>query len=517
MRGVCFSQSDAQVGYLNTDLNNSIDAFYIKYPNERFHSSMKPYVQFSIREANDTAFHVYNYKIKNYFLFNDIRSKPQYRNRFAAQFLPQVDMQAGFDVLKNKFVSETSGGMYSRLDINDDFSADFTFIGGQVSYPNFTDTVVSQYKIIPGLGRAYGNNGKYNFTNFTGHLSYSPIRILNFQLGKDKMFIGDGYRSLLLSDVTNNYPYFKTTINVWKLQYSVWYSALKDIYQTDGIQNNFRNKYTTAHYLSFNATPEFNISFFETEVWQGNDTNRHRGFDPNYLNPVIFYRPIEYSLGSGDNALMGLNASYKFLQRYKIYGQVVIDEFNLVEIRKFTRWWANKQGFQIGAKCIDLFGIKNLSFQAEYNYVRPFTYSHGSPQQNYAHYNQPLAHPFGANFSEGLGIITYKHKRWQLDFKGIIATIGKDTAGSAFSVGQNIFLSYTLRGKDYGNNILQGNKTHFAQGEIKFTYFIIPGLNLRLEAGYIQRYEKSDLGYLNQSPYVYLGIKTSMYNFYRDY
>jgi hypothetical protein len=505
------------VGYLNTDLNNSIDAFYIKYPSERFHSSIKPYMQYSIREADDSAFHVHNYKIKNYFLFNDIRSKPQYRNRFAAQFLPQIDAQAGFDVLKNKFVTETSGGMYSRLDINDDFSADFTFIGGQVSYPNFTDTIVSQYKIIPGLGRAYGSNGKYNFTNFTGHLSYSPIRILNFQLGKDKMFIGDGYRSLLLSDVANNYPYFKSTVNIWKLQYSVWYSALKDIYQTDGIQNNFRNKYTTAHYLSFNATPEFNISFFETEVWQGNDTNRHRSFDPNYLNPVIFYRPIEYSLGSGDNALMGLNTSYKFLQQYKIYGQVVIDEFNLVEIRKFTRWWANKQGFQIGAKCIDLFGIKNLSFQAEYNYVRPFTYSHGSPQQNYAHYNQPLAHPFGANFSEGLGIVSYKHKRWQLDFKGIIATIGKDTMGSAFSVGQNIFLSYTLHGKDYGNNILQGNKTHFAQGEIKFTYFIIPGLNLRLEVGYIQRYEKSDFGYLNQSPYVYLGIKTSMYNFYRDY
>ena len=478
---------------------------------------MRPYVQYTMREADDSTFHTYNYKLKNYFLFNDIRSKPQYRNRFAAQFLPQVDAQAGFDILKNKFVTETSGGIYSRLDINDDFSADVTFIGGQVAYPNFTDTIVSEYKIIPGLGQAYGSNGKYNFTNLTGHLSYSPIRILNFQLGKDKMFIGEGYRSLLLSDIANNYPYFKTTVNIWKLQYSVWYSAFKDIYQTDGVQKNFRNKYSTSHYLSYNVTPEFNISFFENEMWQGKDTNRNRGFDPNYLNPVIFYRPIEYSLGSGDNALIGLNMSFKFLQQYKIYAQLVLDELNLTEIRKRNRWWGNKQGFQFGLKHQDMFGIKNLSLQLEYNYVRPFTYSHGSPQQNYSHFNQALAHPFGANFSEGLGMLSYKHKRWQIDLKGIVAAIGKDTLGSSYSVGQNIFLSYTLHGVDYGHNILQGNRTTFMQGEIKFSYFIIPGLNLRLEAGFIQRYAKSDFGYLNESPYVYLGIKTSMYNFYRDF
>lgn len=478
---------------------------------------MRPYIFFSSHEADDSAFHTYNYKLKNYFLFNDIRSKPQYRNRFAAQFLPQINAEAGYDGMTGKFVNETSGGMYSRLDINDDFSADVTFISGQVSYPNFVDTIVSQYKIIPGLGLAYGNNNKYSFSTLTGHLSYSPIRVLNFQLGKDKMFIGEGYRSLLLSDVANNYPYFKTTLNIWKLQYSSWYSWYRDIYQTEASPKNFRNKFSTMHYLSFNAGGGFNISLFEAEIWQGTDTNRHRGFDPNYLNPIIFYRPVEYSLGSGDNALIGANVSYKFFQKFKLYGQAMLDEFNLAEIRKMKGWWANKQGFQLGFKHIDAFGLKNLWVQAEYNWVRPFSYSHGSPQQNYSHFNQPLAHPFGANFAEGLGIITYRHKRWQIDLKGIVATIGKDTIGSSYSVGQNIFLSYTLHGKDYGHHILQGDKTHFLQSEIKFSYFVIRGLNLRLEAGYIQRQVKSQFGYLNQTPYVYIGLRTSMYNFYRDF
>ena len=55
------------------------------------------------------------------------------------------------------------------------------------------------------------------------------------------------------------------------------------------------------------------------------------------------------------------------------------------------------------------------------------------------------------------------------------------------------------------------------QSDIKFTYYLIPQMNLRLEVGYIQRSMKDDLGYVLQSPYVYLGIKTSIHNFYRDY
>ncbi|MHB8258736.1 MAG: hypothetical protein ACYDCN_00170 [Bacteroidia bacterium] len=60
-------------------------------------------------------------------------------------------------------------------------------------------------------------------------------------------------------------------------------------------------------------------------------------------------------------------------------------------------------------------------------------------------------------------------------------------------------------------------KYNFIQAEFKFTYFLIRGLNLRIEAGIIERYVQADNGYLNATPYVYAGIKTSMYNFYRDY
>ena len=511
------AQSDAQQIFLNTDLNNLLDGYYIQYPSEKFHSSMKPYTNFATKEVDDTAFHINNYKIKNRFLSNEILSKPQNKNRFAMQVLPQLDEQVGYDALAKRTVNELSGGAYVRLDVNTNFSAAATLIGGKVSYPGFTDTIVSRYRIIPGLGRAYGSSGNYTFTNFTGSLSYSPIKILNFQLAKDKMFIGDGYRSLLLSDVANSYPFFKTTLNIWHLQYSFWYSMFQDVYSPNGIRNKPLNRFGTFHYLSWNVTKNFNISFFETEIFQGTDSIRHRGFDPNYLNPVIFYRPVEYSLGSGDNALLGFNTSVKIVNHIKLYGQVILDEFNLTYIRQHNGWWANKQGIQLGGKYVNAFGIKNFSLQTEFNWVRPYTYSHASEQQNYSQFNQPLAHPFGSNFYEFLAFISYKHKNWQLDLKGLYAVIGKDSASSKSDVGQNIFLSYNLHPNDFGNYVGQGIKYNFMQAEFKFTYFLVRGLNMRLEAGVIERYVKAADGYLSATPFVYVGIKTSMYNFYRDY
>ena len=42
------------------------------------------------------------------------------------------------------------------------------------------------------------------------------------------------------------------------------------------------------------------------------------------LNPIIFYRPVEFSKHSPDNALMGLNINYNFL--VKLYSELNTDQ-----------------------------------------------------------------------------------------------------------------------------------------------------------------------------------------------
>jgi hypothetical protein len=213
--------------------------------------------------------------------------------------------------------------------------------------------------------------------------------------------------------------------------------------------------------------------------------------------------------------MMGFNISGKLFNTVKLYSQVVADEFFLKEIKARRGWWANKQGLQLGAKYINAFNIKGLNCQVEYNVVRPYTYSHGSVQQNYSHFNQPLAHPFGANFKETLGFISYRANRWMLSAQALSAVIGTDTMGS--NIGQNIFLSYTTRPYEYGHKTGQGNKVRLMQSDIRFTYYLIPQLNLRVEVGYIQRSIKDDFIYEVQAPYIYFGLKTSIHQFYRDF
>ncbi len=203
------------------------------------------------------------------------------------------------------------------------------------------------------------------------------------------------------------------------------------------------------------------------------------------------------------------------LKRIKLYGKIGLDEFFLKEIRARRGWWANKQAWQFGGKYINAFGVKGLKLQAEYNQARPYTYTHGLVDQNYSHYGAPLAHPFGANFKEYQGMINYRRNSWELSFQGMYAIIGRDSAGA--NMGQNIFRSYISRPYEYGHYTTQGVKHTIMQSHIKFAYYIVPSMNMRMEIGYIQRSEQNARKYEFQNPYLYLGFKTSFWNIYRDY
>jgi hypothetical protein len=502
---------------IETDQKRIIDNFFIGEPHKKFHASFQPFLKSVILNDNDSLKH----KLLLFSGFNKkatIHLFDESKTNIKINIAPQIHSEIGFDALKNNTTFFQSGGIKIESSIGTKFYLRSEYLAGIFREPNFTDTLISETKVLQGLGIAYlhSKENSYSFQNFNGYLSFSPKAFVNFQLGKDKLFLGDGYRSLLLSDVAVNYPFFKTSFQFLNFQYNVWYSWFNNIQDAYGLRSSFKNKYGTFHYLSWNATKNISVSFFENVIFQGTDTTRSRGFDSNYLNPVIFFRPVEYSLGSSDNSMMGLNFSIRFLKKFKWYNQLVLDEFYLKEIRARKGWWANKQGIQTGIKHINTFGIKNLTTQLEYNWVRPYTYSHGSPDQSYTHFNQPLAHPFGANFKETIFITAYNKKNFSVSSKFIYAIIGKDSTRNS-NVGQNLFLSYTTRNNEYGNYTGQGKTTTFLHAELKFAYLILPEYNLKLEAAFIQRVLKNENGLDKRTPFIYFAIKTNLVNFYRDF
>ena len=396
---------------------------------------------------------------------------------------------------------------------NFELHADFTAASG--TFSPFMIRKFDTLNIIPGFGYRYNSlPGKIYYENLNFHLNWSPNRFINFQIGRGKNFWGNGYRSLFLSDVATSYPFIKFTTNFWHIKYVSLVAQLKDIRGSNGNPSKYFNKYATFHILSWNITKRFNLQIFESVVWQSKDTLQNRQLDINYLNPVIFYRPVEYSLGSSDNSLMGLGLNFKPFEKSLIYGQWLLDEFVLEKVREKNGWWANKFALQIGIKVYDAFKVKGLLLQTEYNAIRPYTYSHGSIYQNYAHFNQPLAHPMGANSRDWVSIINYTFKFITINNRLILGNYGSDNDSTNF--GGNLYQSYKTRPGDYNHYIGQGIDNDLFIWRTGIECLLIKQNNLKIEIGFMYR-KLSNLYYTEKTPFVFFGIKANLYNVYNDF
>lgn len=393
------------------------------------------------------------------------------------------------------------------------FYGDFTANKG--AYTPYMMNRFSNSSIFPGFGYRYNATpGKFYYENINFHASWSPHRLINLKAGQGKNFWGHGYRSLFLSDVAKNYPFLKFTTDFWHIKYVALFTQLKDVRYTDGDISKAYTKYATFHFLSWNITKRINLNVFESVIWQAKDTLQNRQFDINYLNPVLFFRPTEYSLGSSDNSIIGFGFNFKVFKKATLYSQFVLDEFVLKQMRDNPGWWANKFGIQVGGKAFDFLGVKGLYCQTEYNVVRPYTYTHGSVYQNYAHFDQPLAHPMGANFRDWVSIVNYSYKWITLTNKVVIANYGLDTNG--LNYGGDLYQSYRDRPNDNGNYIGQGNNTELFMLKTGLSFLLMKQNNLRLELGYI--YRKTRDNYTSvETPFLYFTLRTQLYSSYNDF
>ncbi len=425
---------------------------------------------------------------------------------------PLVDFKGGYERVAKKRTYTNTRGFIIRGKIGEQISFETTFQENQASLPSYLDQFAHRYHIIPGSGRLHGYYGgtEFDYSMSTGYLDYTPNKHFNFQLGNGKNFIGEGYRSLFLSDESFAYPYLRITTSFWHIKYTNLYTQFQDIskYQTD--TNYFRKKYSTMHLLSWDVTKNFNFTFFEAVVWSGKDSLTRRGYEVGYLNPIIFYRPVEFGLGSPDNELMGFMGSYR-LNRTTIYGQAMLDEFRLKDVLKGNGMWANKQAFQLGVKSLEPFKIRGLFAQAEYNQARPYTYSHYDRMSNWGNYNQPLAHPLGANFREGLVHLRYQQGRWIGDVTVISALYGLDQDNKNY--GKDIFKSNNSYVQYYNNTTGQGLRTTLFYSEMECRYVINPAMHLEAVVGLRYRKEKNDQWTQNDQEFTF-ALRTSIFNRY---
>lgn len=499
---------------LNISINNDISFNYeneIYNNQENFHTAIKPYNNSEINNYWEIRNHSKIENSKKLLFFGDTSKYIEIK--------PILDLGLSTDFNMYSYYNygigfELSSQITSNLSLNIKLAQNRT----QIPIHNRGKNL--NFSFLPHYGKHLEGSDYIDYPYLRGYLSYSPGKYFNFQFGRDKNFFGDGYRSLLLSDNSDANWFLKGSVNIWKVKYTILYSGFQDIdseYESlsqPSINQYLLDKYSTSHFLSWNVGKRFNFNLFETVIWRGEDSLGTRGYDVNYLNPIVFYRPIEFSLGSPDNVIMGGGFKVKIGKSNHFYGQFILDEFKLSELKAKNAWWGNKYGFQFGFKTYNLFNIRNLYFLAEYNRVRPFTYSHRSSLENWGNTYQAMAHPLGANFTEEVFILKYPHKKFLFKLKTVFSQHGINYPNHPYSenahninYGGDIYVSYLDRVNEYGNTQNQGYLQNLAYINLSISYLIVPDWNLYfIGGGIIANYND------NKNYMINLGIKTLLYN-----
>ena len=471
---------------------------------EQLHSSIQPYIPFFNKKyefVGDTH-RVFKYISEDPFLdkvfFDHLIHIKSKTGKYEFKVDPLLNIELGnayYDTAKWQRISTNTRGFIASGTIGKDFYFETLFSENQSKFPYYISRYNNQTKIVPGQGRykAFKTTG-YDYAFSSGFISYQPIKRLNIQLGHGKQKIGNGYRSLLLSDNAFNYPYLRVTSEWFKgrLQYTNIYAVLMNLTTGGAVTPKyteplFQKKATSFQYLSFNINKRINIGLFQGMIWNAADSMNRQHLEWQYFNPVIFTNLGFYGLNDKNNIVIGATGNIKITNKISVYGQFMGDDFsNQYAI-------GNAFGYQVGAKYFDAFKLKNLMLQIEYNdvaegsYNSPFgTYSN----QSFSHYNQNLAYTLGYG-KELILLGDFKFQRLFLNAK--------------FN-----FQWMTLNKFDLYQNTIS---------KIQFGYTINSAYNFNVSLGYNYRYQDF-LGFNtsnNKTTFYTLSLKSNLFNTYYDF
>jgi hypothetical protein len=428
---------------------------------------------------------------------------------FYLDFLP--DFQLGREFVQPKTLYLNTRGYQLGGTIGPHFFYYSSGYENQAALPNYQAAYVNKTGMI--YGQAYDRSLITKGTDWsyvTSVIGYSFSKRLTLVLGEDKTFIGDGYRSILLSDYAAAYPLFRIKADLGSgIQYMAMWTYMEDqkALEFNSFTNN-RRKWGLFHYIDWNINSKASFGLFNALISEeANDQGHFHGFDINFLNPVYFISSLGPANPAPDHTLLGFNAKYRFLPKTLAYGQFLIDQGRFSDN-------SSKNAWQLGVRGSDLFKINRLNYLLEFNTSKPYTYTSAYPITNYAQLNEPLADPIGANFKEWIGILSYNLGKFEFQGELNYSRFGLDenytNYGLDITESNQQNLPSTIGGTGQGLS----TQLKFAEGSV--AYILNPKYNLRLELNGVFRQE-SNVQTETKTLYFTLGLRSSFRNLYHDF
>ena len=195
---------------------------YVYSSENRFHTSVKPFALEEVEKIIklDTLFPKYTgNKTIEHVVNNNLIGYKKDELEFSINPVCNFELAKQAEAEKSSWIN--ARGVLLHANMNDNIYVSSSFYEIQSRFNDFREEKINElgHNVVPGQnrGRVFKEDGlDYAYAN--GYISYVPSEIFKFQLGHGKHFIGDGYRSLLLSDNAINYPYFKITSTFWNIK-----------------------------------------------------------------------------------------------------------------------------------------------------------------------------------------------------------------------------------------------------------------------------------------------------------
>jgi hypothetical protein len=518
---------DKKVFHTSVKPYNASEVYQMVYPDTVQHFQRVPHTNWfsklvnvmgyeNLLEFDDDGYVKHYGKIlaRDSVFYEDNIYDTEYKKRKAYVAInPIFNIGFGYDLSAKNALTYNQKGLEIRADIGSKVTIYTSFINTVGKFPTYVNIYNLQTKAVPGEGNIR-NRGKQglDFSSINAYVSYSPVKQFNIQAGNGKHFIGDGYRSLFLSDNAYTYPYLQFTTTVWRIKYVNIFAELVDnLNNFNDFGQGFPRKMATFNYLSIDAAKFLQLGIFEGITWRRTTERGNNFFDYNFLNPILGVRAFQKKLDPNTTKVYGLNAKVTLPKYVVLYGQFMFNRYG----KKNTS--DRRMGWQAGVKYFDVGGVKNLNLQVEYNSVRPYSYQGQDSLIGYAHYNQSLGHPMGANFNELLVMVNYQYKRFYSSYKMSYIRTATDTA-----LNQN-----------YGNNILDigsqattlnnvkiqnGFSYNVMDHDIRAGFILNPKINMVLE-GKLQfrKYTSKAIGTTTlKSNSFMVSFATNIFNRYYD-
>lgn len=411
---------------------------------------------------------------------------------------------------RSKWNMMNTRGYEASGNIGDKFYFETSVYENQGRFPGYVDSSIRNTHVVPFQNRFknIGDGKGFDFSYSTARLVYTPSKHFLFDLGFNNNFIGDGYRSLLLSDYNTVYPYFRTAITTGSVQYSVMWSQYVAEPERTIYALGYPRKWGQTYLLDWHATKHFNISVFNSVISPNETVDHKKDVGISLASPIMFLHADKSPSGVQLNNISGLNLKYNLLPSVNIYGQFMLDELGSGD-------WQKRYGWQLGLRAGNFINVSNWNILAEFNTVRPYSYAADNDFTVYSNNNESLADPLGANFKEAIFVTDYTYKSWWFRLEGLIAHYGVDSSSSV-DYGKNIFVLTSNHTKE--NNIVtgQGLFTKLYYGDFRIAYILNKKSNLRIEGGGIYRRETNKEHTYNDI-YAYIGVRMSFRKLIYDF